>query len=135
MTDHQDTQMMNMAVVRRLLEEGFAQGQTHWLPAQVAATYVGHFTTGDHYGPEGIRIDIQGYHAMATDLSVEVSDLFAETDRVARRFIIRGTSRDLLKSGLPAGTPMLWPGIGIDRLEDGQLVESWVQIGPAVRER
>lgn len=134
MTDYQEIQKTNMAVVRRLLEEGFAQGTTQWFAARVASTYVGHFTTGDHYGPEGVRIDIQGYHAMATDVSVIVEELFASADRVARRFTLHGIARDLVLSGMPAGTPICWPGIGIDRLIDGVMVESWVQIGPIVRE-
>jgi len=128
-------QEKNLAVVRRLLEEGFGQGLVHWLPNEVAADYVGHLAIGDHYGPEGVRIDIDGYRAQLTDLSVTVDDLFAYGDRVARRFTFRGTTRDM-----PPGTrideaPVVLSGIAIDRFDEGRLVESWVQMDRLSRER
>lgn len=118
----------NLAVVRRLLEEGFGQGLVHRLPNQVAAEYVGHLAIGDHYGPEGVRIDIDGYRALLADLSVTVSDLFSCGDRVVRRFTFRGTARELPPGDTIDGAPVVLHGIAIDRFEGGRLVESWVQM-------
>lgn len=130
MTSHRAAQETNMAIVRRLLEEGFGQGLIRWLPHRIAPDYVGHLTNGDHYGPEGVRIDIQGYRSMVGDLTVSIEDLFADCDKVARRFTMRGISRDPLVTDASDGTPVLMTGVAIDHLVDGLMVESWVQIGP-----
>jgi len=134
MTDYRQLHKTNMAVVRRLLEEGFGQGLVKWLPHQIAPDYVGHLTNGDHYGPEGVRIDIDGYRALVANLTVTVDDLFAEGDRVARRFTLRGTSWDPLAGNAIDGTSVVLTGIAIDRLEGGLLVESWVQMDLVPRE-
>lgn len=122
-----------MAIVRRLLEEGFGQGLIHWLPDRIAPDYVGHLTNGDHYGPEGIRIDIKGYRSMMVDLTVSIEDLFADCDKVARRFTMRGISRDSLVTDAIDGTPIMMTGVAIDYLVDGLMVESWVQMGPVLK--
>lgn len=128
MADDSVLQKANMAVVRRLLEEGFGQGLVRWLPNQIAENYVGHLAIGDHYGPEGVRIDIDGYRAMLADLSVTVDDLFAHDDQVVRRYRLRGTARRLAPRDTIERAPVVLHGIAIDRFEGGWLVESWVQV-------
>jgi steroid delta-isomerase-like uncharacterized protein len=118
----------NKAVVRRLMEDVLGRGCLIRLRALVAPDYVGHFATGDHYGPEGARIDIATYRTAFPDLVVTVEDLIADGDKVVRRFTVRGTHRGPF-FGVPAsGRPVVLRGIAIDRLAGGQLVESWVQI-------
>jgi predicted ester cyclase len=125
----------NLAIVRRLLEEGFGQGLTSWLPQQVSPDYVGHLANGDHYGPEGVRIDIMGYRSMVTGLTVEIEDLFADGDMVGRRFTFRGVAHDPFADAKISGKPILIAGLAIDRLADGLLLESWVRMGPVLEER
>ena len=135
MADRYSLRDTNLAIVRRLLEEGFGQGQTSWLPQQVSPDYVGHLANGDHYGPEGLRIDIAGYRSKIAGLTVTIEDLFADGDMVGRRFTFRGVSCvpgvDLELDGTDVATT----GIAIDRLVDGLLMESWVQIGPLLQVR
>lgn len=135
MADRYSMRETNLAVVRRLLEEGFGQGLTSWLPQQVSPDYVGHLANGDHYGPEGVRIDIMGYRSLVADLGVTIDDLFADGDMVGRRFTFRGVS---CRPGVDPefeGTPIAMNGIAIDRLTDGLLMESWVRMGPVLEER
>jgi predicted ester cyclase len=51
----------------------------------------------------------------------------AGDDRVAVRYVEGGThAGDFI--GLPAtGKQVLWPGIGIFRVEDGKIAEEWFQ--------
>ncbi len=121
-------QETNLAVVRRLLEDGFGQGLVQWLPNQIAENYVGHLAIGDHYGPEGVRIDIDGCRATLTGLSVTVDDLFAHDDQVVRRYTLRGTAGQQTSRDTTDGAPVVVHGIAIDRFEGGWLVESWVQV-------
>ena len=98
------------------------------IPVLVAADHVGHLPIGDHYGPEGVRIDVAAYRAAFPDLSVTLEDLLADGDKVVRRFTLRGTHRHPFL-GVPATRePVVLRGIAIDRLVDARLVESWVQI-------
>ena len=120
--------LSNMEVVRRLMEEALGQGHVKVLAELVDGGYVGHLPIGDHYGPEGVRIDFAAYRAALPDLAVTLDDLFADGDKVVRRFTLRGTRRWPVP-GNPAGDgPVVLRGIAIDRLERGLLVESWVQI-------
>lgn len=134
-TQSADTEMTrgaNIEVVRRLLEDVLGRGRLELLDELVDADYVGHLPIGDHYGPAGVRIDVAGYRTAFPDLVVTLDDLFADRDKVVRRFTLRGThQRPFL--GIPAsGQPAVLRGIAIDYLTDGRLVESWVQIeGPA----
>jgi predicted ester cyclase len=118
----------NKEVVRRLMEEVLGQGRVKLLPDLVAAEYVGHLPTGDHYGPEGVRIDIAAYRTAFPDLVVTLEDLLADGEHVARHFTLRGTHRRPF-FGVPAsGEPVMLRGIAIDRLVRGLLMESWVQL-------
>jgi predicted ester cyclase len=135
MVDQDNLKESNLATVRRLLEEGFGGGSTNWLPEQVSPDYVGHLASGDHYGPEGVRIDIMGYRSLVADLTVEIEDLFCDGDMVGRRFTFRGVSLAPSDDPRVNGTPVVMTGIAIDRLVDGLLLESWVQMGPLLEER
>lgn len=128
MVDHRDVERRNMAVVRRLLEEGYGLGVMSVLPHLVAPGHIGHLGIGEHYGPEGVRIDIAAYRASIPDLSVTIDDLFASGDTVARRFTLRGNPRSA--AGQPVNGLVELHGIAIDRLAGGLLVESWVLIDP-----
>ena len=116
----------NERIVRRLVEEVVNRGATERLPHLVDPDHVGHDILGDHYGPEGVRIDVAEFRAAFPDLRVTIEDLLAAGDRVARRFTLRGTHRGPFM-GFPAtGRAVTATGIAIDRLADGKLAESWV---------
>ena len=122
------TAAANRVLVRRLVEEVLGGGRLELIPLLVAADHVGHLPIGDHYGPEGVRIDVAAYRAALPDLAVTLDDLLADGDQVVRRYTLRGTHRGSFL-GLPAsGHAVTLRGIAIDRVADRQLVESWVQI-------
>jgi predicted ester cyclase len=126
-----ENQVRNLAVVRQLLEAALGRGDVGLLPELVAPDYVGHLPIGDHYGPEGVRIDITAYRAALPDLTLTIEELFELDDRVVRRYTIRGTHRGPLLGLPPTDQPIELRAIAIDRLEAGRLVESWVMVcGP-----
>ena len=51
----------------------------------------------------------------------------AEGDMVANRFVFHGTHRGEFMGIAPTGTEVTARGISIDRVEDGKIVESWVE--------
>ena len=118
----------NAAVVRRLMEEVWGRGRWEVLSDLIAGTYIGHFTTGDHYGPEGARIDIHAYRRAFPDLTVTVDDLLALDDQVVRRFTLRGTYSQPIFNIRASGQPVVLRAIAVDCLARGKLVESWSQV-------
>jgi steroid delta-isomerase-like uncharacterized protein len=118
----------NKAVVRRLVEEVYNRGDVRLLSELVAAGHVGHEAIGDHYGPEGVQVVVLELRAAFPDLRVTLEDLVAEGDRVVRRFTLRGAHAGPFQGIPPSGQRVAVGGIGIDRLADGKLAESWVSL-------
>jgi predicted ester cyclase len=118
----------NLRVVRRLMEEVWATGDLNLLPELVANDYVGHLPIGDHYGPVGARIDIESYRRAMPDLTVTLADLFAVEDKVVRRFTLLGTHTLPFLGFRASGKRVALGGIAIDRLANGQIVESWIRL-------
>lgn len=123
------TQENNKAVVRRLVEEVLGLGKMSLLDTLIADRHVSHFGIGDHYEIEGLRIHIDAYRVAMPNLTVRIDDLFAEGDKVARRFTLVGFIHLSSQTGRlePEGSVEVH-GIAIDRLEDGRIAESWVHI-------
>jgi predicted ester cyclase len=118
----------NVGIVRRLLENVWGRGEYWLLPEIIAAEYVGHLPIGDHYGPDGVRIDVQGYRTLIPDLAVRIDDLFAVGDKVVRRYVIHGTG-SVQKSRSPIVSKCIeLQAIAVDRIACGQLRESWVHL-------
>jgi hypothetical protein len=115
-----DLRRANLDVVRRLMGEVWDGGNLALLPQLIADSYVGHLPIGDHYGPGGVRIDIEAYRRAVPDLTVTLLHLLGVDDLVVRHFSLSGT--------LGSGSPFVLNGIAIDRLEEGRLVESWAVI-------
>lgn len=122
------TTTTNAAIVRRLMEEVWGRGRSELVAALVADAYVGHLAIGDHYGPEGVRIEVATYRTAFPDLMVTVDDLRAVDDRVVRRFTLRGRQLGSFLNIPSSGRSVVLRGMAIDRLALGQLVESWVHV-------
>jgi hypothetical protein len=121
-----DLETGNRAVVRQLVEAALGRGEVDLLPELISPKYVGHLPIGDHYGPEGVRIDFAAYRAALPDLTVMVDELIDLEDRVVRRYTIRGTHLGVWLGRPPTGKPVELRVIAIDQIEEGMLVESWI---------
>ena len=118
----------DVEVVRRLMEQVWGEGRFDLLPDLIAPDYVAHLPIGDHYGPEGVRIDIAGYRAAIPDMTVSLEDIFAVGDLVVRRYVLGGTRRGTTDGCSEPGRSVRLPGIAVDRVVAGKLVESWVVV-------
>jgi len=59
------------------------------------------------------------------DLQITVEDQIAEKDRVATRYVMRGTHQGEFANLPPAGKQFAATGIEMHRFADGKLVELW----------
>jgi steroid delta-isomerase-like uncharacterized protein len=70
---------------------------------------------------------VEAFLAAFPDFHTDIRDVVADGDRVAVRYVEGGThAGDFI--GVPAsGLKVMWPGIGIFRVEDGKIAEEWFQ--------
>ena len=82
-------------------------------------------------GPEGVKIIGRQFWEAFPDYRIEIEHMAAEDDRVAARFRQYGTHEgDLF--GIPAtGKKAEWTEMGILRIADGKIVESWYDVDMA----
>jgi predicted ester cyclase len=117
----------NKVLVTRFVEDVFNGGNTRLLAEIVSPEHVSHLPNGDHYGPEGVRIDIASFRAAFPDFRLMILDMVAEYDRVVFRFVANGTHEGPFMGVAPTGKRVKVDGIVIDHVRNGKTVERWVQ--------
>jgi predicted ester cyclase len=117
----------NKILVTRFVEDVFNGGNTRLLAEMISPEHVSHLPNGDHYGPEGVRIDIASFRAAFPDLRLMILDMVAEYDRVVFRFVADGTHEGPFMGVAPTGKRVKVDGIVIDHVRDGKTFERWVQ--------
>jgi steroid delta-isomerase-like uncharacterized protein len=117
----------NKQISRRLLQDAFGGGRYDVIDELVAPNWVVHdpSVTEDIRGPAGVRQLIETYRSAFPDLQMKVEEQIAEGDRVATRWSARGTHRGPLLGIDATGKEASVTGITIDRIENGEIVESW----------
>jgi steroid delta-isomerase-like uncharacterized protein len=118
----------NKAKVRRLLEEGFSQGNAEVADEVLDPDFVCYdpnSESGEVRGAQTIKGEIEYFRNALSDLTYTIEDQIAEGDKVVTRYTLSGTHQGEL-FGVPAsGEPVRMAGIVIDRFEDGKIVEEW----------
>jgi steroid delta-isomerase-like uncharacterized protein len=114
------------AVVRRFIGQAFNAGDLAVINELVARDYVLHVAP-EVRGPEGMQHFVAMYRTAFPDYACTVDDQIAEGDKVVTRWTARGTQRGELMGIPPTGKQVTLPGVVIDRIADGQLVETWLQ--------
>lgn len=108
------TDVSNAQVARDALEVACSARDPDAIDRLYAEDFVDHVNGMTYHGRDGARASVALYRALLPDLRFEVVDQVVDGDRVASRWVLRGTHR---------GRPVeLW-GIVISRLRDGAIVE------------
>jgi predicted ester cyclase len=76
-------------------------------------------------GLEGLKKTVAMYRTAFPDISFTIEEQIAEGDMVATRWTGTGTNEGELMGMSPTGKHSVVTGIGIDRIENGKIVESW----------
>jgi steroid delta-isomerase-like uncharacterized protein len=115
-------------ISRRVAAEGFGQGRLEVLDELVAEDIVNRDETIPPEipaGRDGIKALAQGYRTAFPDMDLKVEDQIAEGDKVVTRWSARGTHQGELMGIPPTGKEARTTGITIDRIANGQIVETW----------
>jgi steroid delta-isomerase-like uncharacterized protein len=116
----------NKALARRFFE-AFETGDVDSLDEFVAEDSVDHDPQNPFSGEgrEGAKKTIAMYRQAFPDISFEVEFQVAEGDYVVSRWVGTGTHEGELM-GVPAShNKSTVTGVGIDRIQDGKIVETW----------
>lgn len=79
-------------------------------------------------GGEGVKMIATMFRNAFPDYWMRIQFLVAEEDRVAARFAQGGTHQGELMGIPPTGKTVQWSEIGILRIADGKVVESWYDV-------
>ncbi len=119
----------NKAIVRRLLEEVWKEGNLAAADDLVAADYIHHrfglIAAGRAPGIEGLKQRIATARAAFPDLHLTVDDVIGEGDKVAVRYTQGGTHRADFRGVSATGKQVTFTGINVYRLARGKIVEEW----------
>lgn len=114
----------NKALARRLLYELWNEENFEVVDKLIAIDYDGHSSTVIN-GPQGAKQFIPILRRALPDFKFTVLDQVAEADKVATRWMIRGTHEGEFQGIPPSGREIEINGITIFRIDDGLLVDGW----------
>lgn len=113
----------NKALLRRYIE---LYNQRAWgeLKELLTDDYV-HHSNADELTAEQFVRGSEWIIARIPDFRVEILDMVAEGDRVAVRFVGRGTHAAPMFGEAPSSRAVAWLGTTIFRIAEGRIVEDW----------
>lgn len=119
----------NKELARRLFDEVWSRGRLELASDLLVPDFVGRAGgLGDAFhGPSGAQEFIGGLRRAFPDLTFEVADLIGERDLVAARWTARGTNHGEFMGMPPTGRRIALDGMTIQRVQDGRIVEGWMQ--------
>jgi steroid delta-isomerase-like uncharacterized protein len=120
----------NKALVRRWFEELFNEAKLEVADEIVTLDHVSHDTsTPDHLpGPEEERQLVRLVRGAFPDGQISIEDLVAEGDRVAVRWMFRGTHRGEFMGVSPTGNEVEMGGMDLFHVAGGKIAETWSNV-------
>jgi predicted ester cyclase len=114
----------NEALYRRLIEEGFNQGNLAVIDEIVAPDAIEH-QRGSESGQEGVKRTIRYLRSAFPDFAITIDEVVADGDKVWARQRGGGTNLGSFAGHPPTGVAMKIDVIDICRFEEGKMVEHW----------
>ena len=116
------------AIARRYFEEVLNKGDAAAIGAIVAEDVVFRNPPGVIKGLDGFRKLVVGLRAAFPDLHFTVEDEIAEGEKVATRWVMRGTQSGTLDGRPNAGKKMEVTGMDIFHITGGKIRQVWVNM-------
>jgi len=119
----------NKAQVQRLIDEAWNKGNLAVVDEILSPNYVLHINApGARMDLDGYKQALSMYHNALSGFGFTVEDMIAEGDKVVIRWTIRGTHNGEYMGVAATGKDVSVTGIAIRRLENGKIVEEWVEM-------
>src|SRR5262245_39813513 len=121
---------VNKAVVKRFYLECINKHQLDLLTEYVTLDVVNHSSVSR--GIDALAAAAEVLHRAFENLEFNVVEVIGEGDRVAIRYVLRGTHVAPFGGQPPTGRPVERPGINWFRLSGGRISEVWLGVDPRV---
>ena len=117
----------NKRIARRVPEDIATERNLDLIDEVFAADAVETDPFGEYRGLESIREGFEEILSAFPDLSATVEECICEGDTVAMRVTLRGTHEGEFNGRAPTGKQFEVDNAVFTRIEDGRIVERWVQ--------
>lgn len=128
LTGAPSTREANHALMRRFIDEVWNKGNLDVADEIFHPEATSPSAPGLPPGGAGVKVIAGAFRSAFPDYWMEITHLVAEDDRVAARFRQGGTHTGDLMGIAPTGKKVEWTEIGILRIADGKVVESWYDV-------
>ena len=116
----------NIAVFRRVIEEGFNKGNYDALDDCFAPSYKeNQFDLAEHPNLDGFKDAIRYLRHTFPDMHLTVEDVITDKDKVCFRLTGRCSNSEEFMGRPPTGKQFAMTVIDICRFENGKIVEHW----------
>lgn len=130
MSDAQED--LNKELIRGWAEELFNQGRLETAEKYLAAEFVNHNAfPGQDPGPGGVRDLVATFRKGFPDLHGTLNHVLSEGDMVSTHLTMRGTHDGDFMGIPPSGRKISANGMGLYRIENNKIIESWVMFDSA----
>jgi steroid delta-isomerase-like uncharacterized protein len=117
----------NKQLARRVPEVIATEDNLDLIDEVYAEDAVEHGPFGDDQSRKAIRNSFETFVETFADLSATVEDIVAEADTVAMRVTLRGTHEGKFMGIKPTGKTVEMQNMVFTRIDDGMIVERWMQ--------
>jgi steroid delta-isomerase-like uncharacterized protein len=120
----------NNAIAERFFHAAWDDMNFELMDSLLAPHTLDHSTVSGHTeeGAEGFKQIIRTFHAGIPDIKLTIEDSIYAGDRVAHRWVLRGTHTGTLFGIAPTGRNVAFTGTTIVRMEDGKIAERWANV-------
>ena len=117
----------NKSLARRAMEELWTKGDLTVIDQLYSDDCVFHDlgSPEDIHGRDGLKQYARMYRTACPDLQCTVEEIMAEGDKVALRWVSRGTHQGDLMGIAPTGKQVTFRGIQMQRISEGKIEEEW----------
>lgn len=117
----------NKRLARRFPEEVATEGNVSLIDEICAEEVIDHSPLGEVHGRRELKDQLESIRTAFGEFSATVEEAIAEGETVAMRVTLRGTHEGEFMGVEPTGTEFEVANMVFTRIEDGQIVERWVQ--------
>lgn len=119
----------NKRIMRRMIDEIWNRGDLAVADELFAPEHRSPSAPDLPQGPESVKMLARMFREAMPDYHMTIDLVLADDDRVAARFTQSGTHSGAPLMGLePSGRKATWTEIGVLRIRDGKIVESWYEV-------
>ncbi len=119
----------NKQIMRRMIEEIWNQGNLATADELFAATHTSPSAPQLPAGSAGVKFLVEMFRAAMPDYHMSIDLMVSDESQVTARFTQSGTHTGGDLMGMKAsGRKATWTEIGVLKIADGKIVESWYEV-------